>query len=370
MKSWTWNRRRAAALGVVLSSLAISLIGAGCRKPAPTGAPSGPPAKGAFAIQVVAVETRLKPISESVGLVGSITANEFVQVKAEMDGTIKEVAFNEGQRVEKGQLLIAIDESRLETALNQAEANLKLSGATYERTRRLLGEKLVAPQEHDQAVATHAVNEATVALMRRNLKDARIVAPFTGIVGAREVSPGQVISQNTILTSLVDLDTVKVEVQVPERYLSQLQIGQPLKFTVAAFPGSVFEGSVYFISPQLDAGTRTALVKAKVPNDQGKLRGGMFASLELSLRLRDSALVIPEPALISNGDKVSVFVVDQEAKAQMRPVTVGLRLAGQAEILKGLAAGDKVVVEGIQKLAPGMPVKMAPPEAALPYQKD
>ena len=369
MKHWIEIRPRVVCRAVVLVGLVAGLVGSGCRKAAtPEAAASG--ARGGFAIQVVAVETRLKPISESVGLVGSITANEFVQVKAEMDGTIKEVGFEEGQRVEKGQLLISIDQTRLESSLNQAEANLKLSNATYERTKRLLEEKLIAPQEHDQAVATHAVNEATVALMRRNLKDARIVAPFSGIAGARQVSPGQVISQNTVLTSLVDLDTVKVEVNVPERYLSQLQLGQPLRFTVAAFPGSSFQGNVYFISPQLDASTRTALIKAKVPNEQGKLRGGMFASLELSLRLRDSALVIPEPALISNGDKVSVFVVDKENKAQMRPITVGLRLAGQAEVLKGLSAGEKVVVEGIQKLAPGMPVKMAPAEAAAPYMKD
>lgn len=368
MKHWGLNWRRSLVVSIALGGLFATAIG--CRKQNPAGAPPAGGGKGGFAIQVVAIQTKLKPIAESVGLVGSITASEFVQVKAEMDGTVKEIGFSEGQHVDKGQLLVALDETKLQASLTQAEANLKLSEATYQRAQRLLQEKLVAPQEYDQAVATHAVNEATVALMRRNLKDARVIAPFSGIAGARQVSPGQVISQNTVLTSLVDLETVKVEVSVPERYLSQIQTGQPLKFTVAAFPGETFEGSVYFISPQLDPGTRTALIKAKVANPRARLRGGMFASLDLTLRLRDSALVVPEPALISNGDKVNVFVVDTDNKAQMRPVTVGIRLAGQAEILKGLAAGEKVVVEGIQKLAPGMPVKMAPPEAALPYQKD
>jgi membrane fusion protein (multidrug efflux system) len=211
------------------------------------------------------------------------------------------------------------------------------------------------------------VNQAAVDLKRRQLKDARVYAPFAGIVGARQVSPGQVITRNTTLTWLVDLDTVKVEVKVPERYLRQLQVGQPLEFTVAAFPGEKFRGEVYFISPQIDEGTRTALVKARIPNQAGKLRGGMFASLDLTLQLRDSAIVIPEPALMSNGDNFAVFVVDEKGAAQVRPIQVGLRLAGKAEVVKGLNAGEKVVVEGTQKLRPGAPVKLAPPEAAAPY---
>ena len=112
-----------------------------------------------------------------------------------------------------------------------------------------------------------------------------------------------------------------------------------------------------------------ALVKALIPNPDAKLRGGMFASLELTLRVRDSVIVIPEPAIMSNGDNFSVFVVDKDGKAQVRPIQVGLRLPGKAEVLKGLNAGDKVVVEGIQKLRPGGPVKLAPPEAAAPYVK-
>src|SRR5213592_2801560 len=113
--------------------------------------------------------------------------------------------------------------------------------------------------------------------------------------------------------------------------------------------------------------TRTALVKARIPNSEAKLRGGMFASLDLRLHLRDAAIVIPEPALMSNGDTFSVFVIDEKSSAQVRLVEVGLRLAGRAEIVKGLNAGEMVVVEGTQKLRPGAPVKLAPAEATAPY---
>ena len=229
------------------------------------------------------------------------------------------------------------------STLAEAEANLKLGAANFDRAKQLYQEKLISRQEYDQVASTFAVNQAGVDLMRRQLKDARLVAPFAGIVGARQVSPGQVITRNTTLTWLVDLDTVKVEVKVPERYLRQLKVGQPLEFSVAAFPGEKFRGEVYFISPQIDESLRTALVKARIPNADAKLRGGMFASLDLTLQLREAA--------------------------QVRMIEVGLRLAGKAEVLKGLNGGEKVVVEGTQKLRPGAPVKLAPPEAAMPYNQ-
>jgi membrane fusion protein (multidrug efflux system) len=231
----------------------------------------------------------------------------------------------------------------------------------------LFRDKLISQQEFDQIAAQFQANEAGLELKRRQLRDTQIRAPFNGIVGARQISPGQVIGKNVTLTWLVDLDPVKVEVNVPERYLSQVVLGQSMEFGVAAFPNDRFKGEVYFISPQLDSATRTALVKARIPNPGHKLKGGMFANLALTLRLRDSAIVVPEPALVSNGDTVTVFVVDDKGTAQVRPVKVGLRLAGKAELLSGVQAGDKVVVEGVQKLFPGASVKPAPPESAAPY---
>jgi membrane fusion protein (multidrug efflux system) len=290
-----------------------------------------------------------------------------VEIKCETDGIVQEINFAEGERVAKGQTLLKLDETKFTAALTEAEATLKLSQANYDRAKQLVTDKLISQQEFEQIASTFAVSQAAVDLKRRQLKDARIYAPFAGIVGARQISPGQVISRNTTFTWLVDLDTVKVEVKVPERYLRQLQVGQPLEFVVAAFPGEKFRGEVYFISPQIDENTRTALIKARIPNPAAKLRGGMFASLELTLQLHQAAIVIPEPALMSNGDNFTVFVVDEKSQAQVRPIQVGLRLAGKAEIVSGLNAGEKVVVEGTQKLRPGAPVKLAPPEAAAPY---
>ena len=353
------------ARGLTLALFAGAVLGpTGCRKdPAAGPGGAGPPPT-----QVVVIEARSIPVSETLSLVGSIAPNESVEIRAETDGIVQEINFNEGERVEKGHLLIRLDESKFAAALAEADAALKLSQSNFERAKQLSIDKLISQQEFDQTASIFAVNQASVDLKRRQLQDTRILAPFAGIVGARLISPGQVINRTTPLTWLVDLDPVKVEVDVPERYLSQVFLGQTIQFVVAAFPTERFSGEVYFIAPQLTSSTRTALIKARIPNPAAKLKGGMYANLDLTLQLRESAIVVPEPALMHNGDVITVFVVDETGIAQVRPIQVGIRLAGKAEVLTGLKEGEKVVVEGIQKVRPGGAVKQGSPEAAAPYR--
>jgi membrane fusion protein, multidrug efflux system len=342
----------------------VALSSVGCKKQAETPAKAS---GGGFSVQVVAVPVRQQPVVETISLVGSIAPNETVDLKAETDGIVREISFAEGQHVNKGDALVLLDETKLAAQLAESEAYLSLAKASFDRVQQLLRDKLISQQEYDQAAANFATTGAGVDLKRRLLKDARVIAPFAGIVAARQISPGQVITRNSLIATLVDLDVVKVEINVPERYLSQLKEGQTVEFKVAAYPKETFKGEVYFISPQLDIGTRTALVKARIPNGQTRLRAGMFANLDLALQLRDSALVIPEPALISNGDATMVFTVDSATNALMKTVKLGIRLAGKAEVLSGLTVGERVIVEGIQKLQTGVPLRFAPPEAAAPY---
>jgi membrane fusion protein (multidrug efflux system) len=340
----------------------------GCK---PAGAPgqAGAAAKGGggMAFQVVAVEARRQPVAEVVSLVGTVVPNESVEIKSEADGVVQTIGFSEGQSVEAGALLVALDQTKFQASLQESEASLELSRANHERAQQMFRDKLIAQQEFDQAAATFRVNQSAVELRRRLLKDARVVAPFAGTTGARQVSPGQVISRNTLLTTLMDLSVMKVELSLPERFLGQVRTGQKVEFRVDAFPQERFSGEVYFISPQLDPGTRTALVKARVANPEARLRGGMLAQLDLSVRLRESALVIPEPSIIASGDTNMVFVVGPQGQAVMRPVRLGLRLAGRAEVLQGVEPGEKVVVEGVKKIFPGAPLKLSGPESAAPY---
>jgi len=340
---------------VVATLLITPLALSACKKKA-SGDPAG--GDGGFAVPVVAVEAQRQPVSETLTLVGSIAANEMVEVKAETDGIVQDILFTEGQAVEKGQLLLRLDEAKFAAALAEAEGNFKLSQANYDRARQLFKDHLISQQEFDQSAATFDVSQATVELRRRDLKDARIYAPFSGIIGARFISPGQVISRTTLLSVLVDLDPVKVEVNVPERFLSQVRIGQELELSVAAFPGRKFRGKVFFIAPDVDPATRTALVKAEIPNDKHELKPGMFANLDLTLTVRDEAVVIPETALVFQQDKINVFVVGPDDTVQPREVAIGLRMPGKVEIIRGLQAGEKVVIEGTQKVTPGGKVKI------------
>jgi membrane fusion protein (multidrug efflux system) len=352
-------------LNITLALCLGALLVSGCNKKS-----GGGPA-GGFAMQVIAVEVRRQPVTESLSLVGSIAANEMVEIKSETDGTVQDIPFTEGQPVEKGQLLIQLDETKLAAALAEAESNFKLSQANFERSKQLFRDKLISQQEYDQAAATFDVNRATLDYRKRELKDARIYAPFAGIIGARNISPGQVIAKNTVLSWLVDLDPVKVELNVPERFLGQVSVGQTLDLKVAAYPTNRFQGKVYFVAPSVDSNMRTTLVKAEIANPDHRLKPGMFANLDLAVQVRENAIVIPEVALsqILDGNRAMVFTVGSNSMAQLKPVQLGLRQAGKVEIVSGLEAGEKVIVEGIQKIGPGSPVKLAPPEAAAQYQK-
>jgi membrane fusion protein, multidrug efflux system len=335
--------------------LALALVG-GCKKKSAASAPPPVPAT-----QVIAAEAKRQSVAETLAVVGTLAANEFIEVKSETDGTIAEILFDEGQPVKKGDMLIRLDESKLSAALAEAEANLKLAATTFERNKQLYREKLISQQEYDQAAALFQANQATVELRKRQLQDTRILAPFSGIAGARSVSPGQVIAKNTTLTWLIDLEVIKAEFNVPERFLSEIKPGQSVELKVAAFPKEKFKGEVYFLAPQIDPNTRTMLMKARIPNREHRLKPGMFANLDLTLTLRENAIMIPESAIMAMGDRTLVYVIGADGMAQMRPVKVGLRMPNQIEVVNGLEVGETVVAEGLQKVRPGAPVKIAAP---------
>lgn len=341
---------------------------AGCKRKQAAAGAGGPP--GGMAVQVVAVEARREPIVETLSLVGSLMANEMVEIKSEIEGMVVSLPFQEGQRVQKGDLLVQLDDSELSAALAEAEANFQLTQLNFERNKQLFHDKLISQQEYDQSQAAFTASRATVDRRKSELKHTRIFAPFAGIAAGRQVSPGQVISKNTMITWVVDLDRLKAEFSVPERFLGYLRVGQKIELAVAAFPSEKFVGEVYFIGPQLDPGTRTAWIRAYVTNQEQKLKPGMFANLDLALRVKDDAVVVPEPALMPIGDRVTVLVVDKDQTAHLRPVKVGMRTAGMAEIVSGINSGDLVIVEGSQKARPGGKVRLAPIEATKPYTQN
>ncbi|OGX08402.1 MAG: hypothetical protein A2Z88_02215 [Omnitrophica WOR_2 bacterium GWA2_47_8] len=313
---------------------------------------------GGFAVSVVAAPVKEERIEEKISLVGTLVANETVEIKNQVAGVIEQIGFEEGQTVKKGQMLFMIDAHKLNATLAQTEANLSMAQTTFDRLSSLISAGAISQQEFDQAKSDLEVNKAKIDLIKAQLAETVLPASFDGVMGERKVSVGQFVEQGTTLSYLISQDPIKAEFRTPERFLGQLKEGQSIQVTVAAYPDDIFDGDVYFIDPQVEEQTRTALIKAKLPNSEGKLRQGMFANLDLLVNVRSKALTIPEEALIPKGDEVYVFAVDSESKAQIKPVKVGIRLAGKAEILEGLSAGENVIVEGYQKVGPGSPVKM------------
>ena len=320
--------------------------------------------------QVVAVTAKVEKVADTLSLIGTVAGEEMVELKSETAGIIEAIHFLEGQKVKKGQLLIELDRAKINATLLETEANLALSKSNYLRNKELFESKLISRQEFEQTKTQFEAQQALVNLRRRQLQDTRITAPFDGTVGERPVSPGQVISPNTTLTWLVALDVVNVEFNVPERFLSVCRTGQTIQVKVAAYPEQTFSGSVFFVAPYVDTELRTTLIKAAVPNPEGLLKPGMFATLDLTLTIRDQAIVIPEPALFRtlDGGRAMVYVIDDNNLAQFRTVTVGERKTRKVEITQGLSEGEMVIVEGTQKIGPGSPVKLAPAESAAIYR--
>lgn len=317
---------------------------------------------GEMVVPVVAAQATQQPVEESIRAVGTLTGDEWVDVKSETDGTVQALHFDEGQYVDEGEVLVELDQSKLRAALAQAQADLNLAESTKERYAGLLQSQAVAQQEADQAQATWASTKALVDRLTAELDEATIKAPFAGITGARLLSVGQYIPRGTNITTLIDANPMKLEFRIPERFLGQIKVQQTVKLTTAAYPDAPFTGEVYFIDPQVDTATRSVLVKARVPNPDSQLRQGMFAEVELIVQVRKEAVVIPETAVLYQGDLTFVYAIDAEQKVQQRPIKVGVRLPSAVEVLEGLSLGEHVVAEGHQKLFPGAKVMPKPPE--------
>ncbi len=338
-----------ARLDTVLVILASAALASGCGRPVTKA--GGPPPDAA--LPAVVAEVAVEALEDRAPLIASLQARDAVDLIGEINARVETIGFAEGEVVAEGQVLFRLDERKLKARAEEADARFALARTLFERSRDLLASQTVSQQEYDQAEAEFKVAEASLALAREQLSDAVIRAPFDGVTGERRVSEGQLVSVGQVLGMLVRLDPLEAAFHVPERYVGQLRMGQQVAFTSVAYPDEAFEGKVFFIAPEVDAQSRTLLVKAEIPNGDHRLRPGMYGSLNLVFQVRADALTIPEAAVRFSGDHANVVVVNADSRAEFRNVTLGQRLPGRVEVVDGLAAGDRVVVEGHQKLGPG-----------------
>lgn len=354
MSDQPFRKLRTPLLLWVFLIIPISFMAIGCQKKQAGGGQMP-----AFAMNVVGAKSRQQAVEEKLNLVSTLEANEAVEIKSEIDGQLEELSFQEGQEVKAGDVLFRIDSKKLKAELNEVEAKLKLAESTAQRYEQLVKTLAVSKQEYDRVMADLGTAQAANELSKEQFSDAAIAAPFDGIMGNRLVSVGQFISKGTSLSFLVDIDPVKATFYLPERYLAQIAVNQSVSLEVAAYPDKIFTGKVYFIDPKIDEQTRTALVKAEIPNGDKILRPGMFANLQLIFNVRKNAIVVPELSILIDADRTSVYVIDEGNIAHLRAVKTGIRFDGMVEITEGLRAGEAVVTEGLQKLREGASVNLS-----------
>mgnify|MGYP001389594033 CR=1 FL=1 len=321
-------------------------------------APAIPP------MPVETTEVRIADSDRRLSAVGTLRAAESVMITAELAARIEKIGFAEGAKVAQGQRLIQLDSAVLQAELDRAVANRDLSRSNYQRAENLFADHAVSKQQRDEAYARWQLDEASVRLASAQLDKTVIIAPFSGTLGLRHVSLGNYVQPGQPLVNLEAIDQLKVEFNLPERYLAEVKTGQTVALSSVAYPQDSFAATVYAINPQVDEKSRSLVVRALLDNAEGQLLPGQFVKVGLSVATRADALFIPEQALIPQPKATLVFKVVDGA-AQMVPVETGSRLKGWVEITSGLVAGDVVVTGGHQKIGPGSPVHPLPADPAL-----
>jgi membrane fusion protein (multidrug efflux system) len=333
------------------------------------GAAAKGPGKGPGGPAPVEV-VELKPVRvlEAIAAVGSLRSNESVVLRPEVSGRIQSIGFRDGQTVRRGQLLVGLDATLNEAEVAQARAEFDLAASNLRRTEDLASKNFVSSSAQDQAASSVQVAEARLKLAEARLAKMRIVAPFDGVVGIRNVSIGDYVKDGAELVNVEDIRTLKVDFRLPERYFTQLRAGLPVEVVADALPGARYLGSIDAINPRVDASGRSLEVRAKLDNTDGRLRPGMFARVRVLLGDRPNALMVPEEAVVPLGDDFFVYTV-ADGKAKRVRVKLGVRRDAQVELLEGVSAGEQVVTAGIRVQRDGQPVRVlgaAPSPAAAP----
>lgn len=339
-----------------LPALALfGLVLTGCSKGGSSPAGAAP---GASKQPVEVVDVSRRDLVESLSLVGSLAPNETAQIRAEISGQVRAVLFDEGQSVKKDQVLLRIDDAELRAQLAQAESRFQLAGLNLKRSENLTEARSLSQAEADRTRSDFSSAEAELQLLRVRLAKMEIKAPFDGVVGARTISPGDYVTAATAITTLDDLSRLKIDFQVPERFVAKVGPGSTFTVRAQTPTGEIrAEGEVYFASSVIDRSTRSSQVKGYLRSAAPQLRPGMFANIELVLEVRKNVLTVPEGSILTTPGGAQVIMVrdkDGDKIAEFVPVRLGLRERGLVEVTPvregGLDEKQPVIASGVGAL--------------------
>ena len=343
------NRKVVVAAGAVLA------LGAGLyfynASQSPTGAPAGraggPPGMGMSAARTLPVKvTRVtyEIFDDHIEAIGTSAANESITVTARVTGIIRSINFDDGQFVNKGDEIAAIDAGEQDARLNVELANLDEQRKELARISGLAQSNNVSQARLDQQIAAVRKAEANVAAARARVADYRITAPFSGVLGNRRVSLGALVSPGEVISTLDDISTIKLDFAVPETFIAALRPGLDIEAITSAYPGELFKGKVVSVDSRVDVATRSVAIRAQIPNPDTRLKPGMLMVVDL-IKDRRQSLLVPEEALAPENNKNYVFVVGADNTVSRVEIVMGRRRVGAVEVLEGLSEGDLVVTE-------------------------
>ena len=365
--------RRHFFLAGALLLLALMVVAGGLKlafgsKPAEAGAASassggGRSGSGAGArgkpgqVSLVAVQTRL--FTDTLDVLGVAKGRQSVTLSAATTQLVSRVRFSPGQQVAAGQVLVELKSAEQDAGLAQALAKALEAERAYQRWKVLADKGFASKSALDQYEAAWLAAKADVGAAQARQGDRLIRAPFAGAVGLSDIAPGAVINPGAAIVTLDDLSRVRVDFQVPDRFLSAIHEGQAISAKVDAYPGMQIDGVIAKLDTRIDERTRALTARADFPNPDRRLKPGMMLRVAIAQGTRQG-LAVPETAVSVQGDNAFVFVatkVGQKMIADQRPVVTGVRQDGFVELKDGVVAGDQVVADGLNKIQPGQPIR-------------
>lgn len=301
--------------------------------------------------------TKYEVLDNKVLTTGTVLANEEVELKSEVSGKITKILFREGSSVNAGDLLVKINDADLQAQLQSAKSRLELQKETEYRQKQLLEKEAISQEDYDMTANQLKVNQAEVELIKAQIDKTEIRAPFSGIVGLKNVSEGSYVTNATIIASLQNINPIKIDFSIPERYSSMVEIGDEINFNISG-NNKNYIGKVYAIEPKIDPVTRTLKIRALCPNTGREILPGSFANVVLVLKKIENAILIPSEALIPDIQGQKVFIY-RNGNAVPRQVETGIRTDQNVQLTSGVSEGDTIITSGMLQIRPGAPVTIS-----------
>ncbi|MGC1478861.1 MAG: efflux RND transporter periplasmic adaptor subunit [Chthoniobacterales bacterium] len=304
---------------------------------------------------VIVEASKREEFVDRVEALGTLRANESVDLMATVTESVVRVGFEDGERVTKGQVLVEMVGAEEEARLLEARAEARQAKQQYDRAVQLSKSGASSKSTLDEAKRDYDTARARWGAIESQIGDFVIQAPFDGVVGLRNVSVGAMVRPGEMITTIDDDSVMKLDFTVPSTFLPVLEAGVPIRAGARAFPGETFAGEIRMVGSRVDPVTRSVTVRAMLPNEDRKLRPGLLMTVEVLNNPRE-AVSVPEEALRPVGTRTNVLTVDESGESVVvkeREVTVGARRGGRVEILTGLEAGEKVVTRGAMTAGDG-----------------